>query len=608
MNLGPDASPIVMPLQKFGLENQRSLPFLPQEPIVQSAPRKGLILSWWDREIHIWRINRLQASQSEHPEFDIESDKRSRNRRLVAKILIKGEANINSATISTNGSLLCLSTSAEIKVFRLMPGKSEDDALRVSRLEIPRNVSTGGARIVHFSPDERWLCVVRRNNRIAIIRVIWNEMAPLKPRLLPTISNLKRLDRNLERRESLGGLGKYNRTVTRVSFSSDSRILAASDLAGYVDTWVVEGHENLGQDQQYTAINDASSSTILDESSSEDDDKKPTVILGQYWTRNPSATLLPKLPSTPVVLSFRPSIVTSRKAKTRDLPREDRLLIVTATSQVFEFEVLRGGLTLWSRRNPIANFPDEFKGIRDLAMGCIWDMSATKERVWLYGSSWLWMYDLSRDLPYRTPPRLSLSARDAAPNSEADPRWFGRKRRRDHEHGDNMNGVRKYGSGAGSRVPDSRLGSGMSRKIQRISHDDVKQTTNYWRQRHEVESSGDDSDKDMHATNGLGATLDGTQGQGEHLALQSRQTRGLAGNGEGGSKQHGSSIDEGGNGGVGGRPHWWHTYKYRPIMGIVPLGAVGQRGLEVAVVERPIWEVDLPPRYYGDQEWDQPDA
>jgi U3 small nucleolar RNA-associated protein 4 len=218
------------------------------------------------------------------------------------------------------------------------------------------------------------------------------------------------------------------------------------------------------------------------------------------------------------------------------------------------------------------------------------------------------MFDLSRDLPYRPPPRLSLSGQVAAPNGEVGPRWLGRKRRRDHEHGDKVNSVRRNGSGAGSRVPDSRLGSGISRKIQRISHDDVKHTTNYWRQRHEVESSSDDSDMDMHATNGLGDTLNGTRGQGEDLTLQSRQTRGLAGNGEGGNKQHSSSIDEGGNSGVGGRPHWWHTYKYRPIMGIVPLSAAGQRGLEVAVVERPIWEVDLPPRYYGDQEWDQPDA
>ena len=58
--------------------------------------------------------------------------------------------------------------------------------------------------------------------------------------------------------------------------------------------------------------------------------------------------------------------------------------------------------------------------------------------------------------------------------------------------------------------------------------------------------------------------------------------------------------------------HEWHTYKYRPILGMCLMGnghedAAGKGGLEVAVVERPIWEADLPPRYYGDQEWEKKD-
>ena len=50
---------------------------------------------------------------------------------------------------------------------------------------------------------------------------------------------------------------------------------------------------------------------------------------------------------------------------------------------------------------------------------------------------------------------------------------------------------------------------------------------------------------------------------------------------------------------------WWHTYKYRPILGIVPMGD-GEAGLEVALVEIPMWEMYLPPRYYGDQDWEKP--
>ncbi|KAI4242374.1 MAG: hypothetical protein L6R42_011044, partial [Xanthoria sp. 1 TBL-2021] len=74
-------------------------------------------------------------------------------------------------------------------------------------------------------------------------------------------------------------------------------------------------------------------------------------------------------------------------------------------------------------------------------------------------------------------------------------------------------------------------------------------------------------------------------------------------------------------------PPFWGTFKYRPILGIVPIGGgeededddndddddavvetdgegMGRRkGVEVALVERPMFDVDLPERFYGDQEW-----
>ncbi len=51
------------------------------------------------------------------------------------------------------------------------------------------------------------------------------------------------------------------------------------------------------------------------------------------------------------------------------------------------------------------------------------------------------------------------------------------------------------------------------------------------------------------------------------------------------------------------RPHDWHTFKYRPIMGVVLVGAGNEVGPEVAVVERPVWELGLPGRWEGEQEW-----
>ena len=64
----------------------------------------------------------------------------------------------------------------------------------------------------------------------------------------------------------------------------------------------------------------------------------------------------------------------------------------------------------------------------------------------------------------------------------------------------------------------------------------------------------------------------------------------------------------------GSRPSkWWSTYKYRPILGLVPISSQAQiskgkskgggvEALEVVLVERPTWDMDLPPRFVGSHE------
>ncbi len=81
----------------------------------------------------------------------------------------------------------------------------------------------------------------------------------------------------------------------------------------------------------------------------------------------------------------------------------------------------------------------------------------------------------------------------------------------------------------------------------------------------------------------------------------------------------GQSGDEGdGVAGVTGKEptqprRWWCTHKYRPILGMVPLESHGvvdddaEEGvedkyppLEVALVERPAWDLELPAQYAED--------
>ena len=93
-------------------------------------------MSWWDREIYIWRINTMSKSRREVFDFDSEAEHDKQYWKLVAKVVVKGEANISSASITSDGNLLAVSTSAEIKIFRLYSQRSiNSDSLQVKKLE-----------------------------------------------------------------------------------------------------------------------------------------------------------------------------------------------------------------------------------------------------------------------------------------------------------------------------------------------------------------------------------------------------------------------------------------------------------------------------------------
>ncbi|KAH7327125.1 WD40-repeat-containing domain protein [Rhexocercosporidium sp. MPI-PUGE-AT-0058] len=542
---GPDASPIITPLGQFGFENQRSLPFLPQELAIGSSPRRRLVLGWWEREVHIWRVNKTAIPSSD----DDEEKPAAKGRKLVAKILIKGEANITSATLTADGSLLAVSTTAEIKVFQLR-SRTDEDSLKVSKVTLPEFFSSG-ARLIQFSPDGKWLSIVRPDSHILLSRISIDTSTSSTIFHVP-ISKLSRLDRNIDKFALLGGLGTYDRTVTQIAWSSDSKILAVSDLSGYIDSFVLSGIEDTTQAP--LATTSAASSTDSDSDSDSDDDSDssstPRLIFGQHWTRNPSASLLPKLPTAPVVLSFRPA---TQKQPTNgiaphptrnnphpvshDLPSgEARLLVVTATSDVYEFDVLKGGLSPWSRRNPPQAFPGSYRKTLDQAKGCVWDISEGKERVWLFGVGWLWMFDLARDF-------AGVAAVEGSDDEdELEHEQVGGSKKRRRRHG------KENPSGAGGMIADEALSTGMSRKIRKVTQENEDKAVEDEMELVPVLEEDKDVEKES--------------------------------------------------------PNHWHTFKYRPILGVVVVGE-GEQGCgpEVAVVERPIWETSLPPRFYGEQEW-----
>lgn len=507
-----------------------------------------------------------------------------------------------------DGSSLALSTISCIKLFRL---RQKDNRLLVSKIVTPTSIEEAGARKVKFSPDGKWLLLIRSDSKIQICRLKRDEGARKGLLILPKLATLERLPRDATETQSDLGLGSYIRTISRVAFSTDSRILAVGDLAGYLDTWVLQGFEDFTEEssKQQTVLEQANRSD--DGSSEEEIDAQ--VTLGQSWIRNPAALILPKLPSAALILSFRPShdkkatSGISLKVKGRSShsekasfpDREDRLFVFTNEHQMYEFHVLSGKLSAWSRRNASSQLPRAFQGIRDRAMGSIWEIRGLKERIWLYGSSWLWMFDLSLDFPADLDRRNQNTDCGLLPGELS---AKNRKRKRGPGDG-NSEGIEKRNTGAGDKIPESKIYVGIGRKFRKTDGPETDKGRWISADVEKSRSSGGDDDE----------AADGDDNDDEDAANESALLdlrRGLA---EAARITNGSTNDETGRifqlesrGSDSCRPYWG-THRYRDILGIVPLGDVpgDLRGsIEVAVVERPLHEVDLPPRYHGDQEWD----
>lgn len=172
------------------------------------------------------------------------------------------------------------------------------------------------------------------------------------------------------------------------------------------------------------------------------------------------------------------------------------------------------------------------------------------------------MFDLSRDFPSPSSASELQIVNGASEKSKKRKRTGGKER----------------ASGAGGSIPDEQLGTGISRRMQKVIHEEVDEES-----RLILDSMDVDSDS--------GSNVD--------LSLSLLPLRNNEGK---------SNSGRGGKGGYEARPNDWHTFKYRPIMGVVVISegdgkGEGGVGPEVAVVERPAWEAGLPGRWEGEQEW-----
>ena len=555
---GADVAPKVIPLREYGKENLRSLPSLPQTPPMTSAPRARLLVSWWERSVYVWRIAK-PSSVDNVPEP-------KRPRKLVAKINLNTMDNVQSVSISEDGKFLVASTSAEVKAFQLRR-RREYEGLAIRKVDVPNELATSGGRLVKISPDGKWLAVVAPDSELYVTRVAQD---PKRPKHLQILSKLIELDRQYRKAAPQSAYKSYDRSITHLAFADDSSLLVASDLTGYLDSWVLEGHEDPTAAPVDVAKHDSrkgSSSAGSDsdsDSDSSDDEDSIVIFYGQHWTDNPAGHLLPKLESPPLILTFRP---TTRKAQTLDrgnpgvhstrnnphahshlLPQGQHLLwIMTARHQMYEFDVLAGRLSDWSRRNPTAALPEDFTKIRDRVMGGIWDVSEKKERLWLYSSSFVCMLDVGGDL-FEPSARDSQAIKKRRKPKDADGEIDVRKRRR-------------LESGAGGKV-DGTHKEGVAGTARRY---EVGAWTNVSLER-QVEPAEEEEDDEVELQLVKFGDNAHDRESSQNAVVRSGRDR-----------------------------KWWCTFKYRPILGIVPLedrdDGDEDRSIEVVIVERPLWDV-----------------
>jgi U3 small nucleolar RNA-associated protein 4 len=500
----------------------------------------------------------------------------------VARLALQGDENISSVSVTRDGGLLAVATAREVKLFQMLERSTEVGAgLRIRKLEL---ASTLGAKLVRFTPDGKWLAVINVANELSMLRIIRAEDE--RPRALHTALHLQRLDRDEDASDPLSSpSGLYNRSISHAEFSPDGAVFAVADLAGYVDTWVTEGHEDLTAPEVDV---DETGAVLADDDESDDEEgsQKRITFLGQRWIRNPSAHLFPRLRSAPALLSFEPTSGSTSRPEPRGNPAvhptrgnphphsheipstEHRLLVVSADQHFYLFEVLAGRLSEWSRRNPPSSYPQQYRILKSPTKGCIWNVS-NQQRVWLYGEGWLFMFDLSKDLPIPE----SIDTQDVMNGEELETKES-KKRKRES--------ARRGANGAGDAVPEKDAPVTKVRRFDSVEDDESKTPAEVGLHDAQTDEFDDEFEGEQGALislRRLNEEVDATDGASDDAAQDK----------DGALEQRRS------------QEFWWHTFQYRPILGMVPIGKEGQP-LEVVLVERPSWELDLPPRFVGAHE------
>lgn len=516
--------------------------------------------------------------------------------------------------MSPDGTLLAVSSMSSIKLFQLRARKSTPHSLKVTKLDLDTKLASLGARILQFSNDGRWLCCVTPESRVHILHFkVQHEDGIAIPTIeLPTSSiKLERKERDstttkkVSLKDGAMGLGEdYDKQIHKIAFSPNGRILAVTDLGGWIDCWERDESET------WVSLTKKSSLPRL---------STPAVAIGF----RPSISI--PQPTTPEQLAVEDSITelietppSTEKATSLQLLHQQQqqlidettdshhgLFVLTSAHSLHEFDVKEGTLTAWSKRNPTEKLPSRFLTNMDRASGIVFTHDRQKGlRIWLWGASWVWMFNIDRDL---VPEVQKSSSRQRQSTIKGTNDGVGGHKRKRTEIAAHVGNV-VMTSGAGSKITHTR-----NEQVQIFGRDQKsnRNTTSVPNLLSLEQTSDDDNDDNhteeflidkAHSTRFSNSTTisnnlinlettvpdddnDNDDQESDAMDIDHESNRTLSKTRE--KSQQSKKNSEKSS---------WSTNKYRPLMAFLPIGNADER-LEMVVVERPMYDVALPPRF-----------
>ena len=220
------------------------------------------------------------------------------------------------------------------------------------------------------------------------------------------------------------------------------------------------------------------------------------------------------------------------------------------------------------------------------------------------------MLDLAQDLPLRT----TTDGIDREDDLQLQQNSKHRKKRKREVH--EAEQLRKQESGAGGLIPLSESYVGDGRHVRKLTNSVREETRLSLLE--EVPRLSSDEDEEFALRESALAQLrrNGEQGGDDQPMVNGRvkhEVNGLFGSGA--PQPHPVQVDKARG------PVSFLSLKYRQILGVVRIGNAGDEhtnpgeeeanpryvmnsGIEVAIIERPLWDVEFPPRFDGGQDWE----